>query len=86
MFNRRSNYVGFWTEACENKLKSSGISLIISRAREKYISRVTRYSNYYINILILFKKYKLLVTVYILLNNKEKKKNLTTSNQKDKKI
>ena len=75
--NRGGNFVGFWTKACENKLKGSGVSLIISKAWEKHIGRVTRYSNYYIDILILFKKYKLLViSVYIPPNDKEEKKRI----------
>ena len=75
--NKRNNYVGFWTGACENKLKGSGVGLLVNKTWEKHIGRVTRYSNYYIDILIFFKKYKLLIiSVYIPPNNKEEKKRI----------
>ena len=32
MIKKDSNYVGFWTEASESKIKGSGVEVVISRA------------------------------------------------------
>ena len=77
MVKKESNYVGLWTGANENKIKGSGVGLLISKEWEKYIGKVTRLSNYYIDALLMFKKFKLVViSIYIPLSDKEEKKNI----------
>jgi len=68
-------YLSFWTSAEENKLKSSRVEFLVNKSWKKYIGKITRYSNYYIDILLVFKKVKILIIViYILPNDKETKK------------
>ena len=63
--------------ADRNKIKGSGVGLLISKEWEKHISKVTRFSNYYIDTILIFKKYKLVViSVYILPSDKEEKKKI----------
>ena len=77
MVKKESNYVGLWTGANENKIKGSGVGLLISKEWEKYIGKVTRLSNYYIDALLMFKKFKLVViSIYIPLSDKEEKKKI----------
>ena len=60
--------------ADRNKIKRSGVGLLISKEWEKHIGKVTRFSNYYINTILIFKKYKLVViSVYIPPSDKEEK-------------
>ncbi len=35
--NKRNNYVGFWTGARENKLKGSGVGLLVNKTWKKHI-------------------------------------------------
>src|SRR5437868_2842919 len=77
MIKKDSNYVGFWTEASKSKIKGSGVGVVISREWEKHIGKVTRFSNYYIDILLMFKKVKIVViVVYIPPSDKEEKKKI----------
>ena len=77
LIKKDSEYVGFWTSANEFKLKGSGVGILIRKAWEKHIGQVTRFSNYYIDVLFVFKKYKILViSIYIPPNDKEEKKKI----------
>ena len=77
LVNKESRYIGFWTGADRNKIKGSGVGLLISKEWEKHIGKVTRFSNYYIDTLLIFKKYKLVViSVYIPPSDKEEKKKI----------
>ena len=77
LVKKESNYAGFWTGANENKIKGSGVGLLISKEWEKHIGKVTRLSNYYIDALLMFKKFKLVViSIYILSSNKEERKKI----------
>ena len=70
-----STYLSFWTSAEENKLKGSGVGFLVNKSWEKHIGKITRCSNYYIDILLVFKKMKILIIViYIPPNDKETKK------------
>ena len=72
---KSSEYISFWTSAEEGKLKGSGVGLIINRIWEKHIGKITRYSSYYIDALLVFKKVKILVIIaYIPPSDKEIKK------------
>ena len=77
LVNKESRYIGFWTGADRNKIKGSGVGFLISKEWEKYIGKVTRFSNYYIDMLLIFKKYKLVViSMYIPPSDKEEKKKI----------
>ena len=77
LIKKDSNYIGFWTNADENKIKGSGVGLVINRHWEKHIRQITRFSNYYIDTLLVFKKIKLvIICIYIPPNNKEEKKKI----------
>lgn len=75
MLKKDSEYLSFWTSAEENKLKGSGVGILINKIWEKHVGRITRCSSYYIDTLLVFSKVKILVIVaYIPPNNKEIKK------------
>ena len=77
LVNKESRYIEFWIGANRNKIKESKVSLLISKEQEKHIGKVTRFSNYYIDTLLIFKKYKLVViNIYILPSDKEEKKKI----------
>ena len=77
LIKKDSNYIGFWTNADENKIKGSGVGLVINRYWEKHIGQITKFSNYYIDTLLVFKKIKLvIICIYILPNDKEEKKKI----------
>ena len=44
-----SDYIGFWAKANENKIKGSGVRLVIRRNWEKHIEQIDRFRNYYIS-------------------------------------
>ena len=72
-----SDYIGFWAKASENKIKGSGVGLVIKRNWEKHIGQIDRFRNYYISVLLLFKKVKLIViNIYIPPSDKEEKKKI----------
>lgn len=75
LLKRSSEYVSFWTSAEENKIKGSGVGIIVHSIWEKHLSKITRCSSYYIDALLVFKKVKILVIVtYIPPNSKEIRK------------
>ena len=77
MIKKDSNYVGFWKKANESKIKGSGVEIVISKAWKKHLDRVIKFSNYYIDILLIFKKIKIVVIiVYIPPSDKEEKKKI----------
>ena len=74
---KNEDYVEFWTRANENKLKGSGVGIVIKKNWEKHIGQINRFRNYYIDVLLLFKRYKLvIINTYIPLNDKEEKKKI----------
>ena len=65
----QDNYLGIWSDAEENKKKGSGVSLIICKKWEKYLSQVKRRNTYYLEALFVFKKQKVLVLVIYIPHN-----------------
>ena len=76
---KNGDYVEFWTRANKNKLKGSGVGIVIKKNQKKHIGQINRFRNYYINVLLLFKRYKLvIINTYIPLSNKEEKKRFSS--------
>ena len=71
---KNEDYVGFWTRANKNKLKGSGVGIVIKKIQEKHIGQINRFRNYYIDVLLLYKL--VIINIYILLSNREEKKKI----------
>src|ERR1043165_82436 len=54
-------YVGFWTNAAEDKKKGSGIGIMIDEQWEKHIGAVKKISEYMIEIILYFKQLELVI-------------------------
>ena len=74
---KNEDYVGFWTRANESKLKGLGVGIVIKKIWEKHIGQINRFRNYYIDVLLLFKRYKLvIINTYIPPSDREEKKKI----------
>jgi exonuclease III len=70
-------YVSFWTNK-DNKIKGSGVCIIINKKWEKHLGKVNRIGAYYIEARLLFKNCTLIVgVVYMSPSDTEKQKELT---------
>jgi len=59
-------YVGYWTNAAEDKKKGSGIGILIEEQWEKHVGAVKRINEYMIEITLYFKQLELVVIgIYI---------------------
>ncbi|CAB4417926.1 unnamed protein product [Rhizophagus irregularis] len=70
-------YISFWTNK-DNKIKGSGVCIIINRKWEKHLGKVNRVGAYYIEARLLFKNCTLVVgVVYMPPSDTEKQNELT---------
>jgi exonuclease III len=70
-------YVGYWTNAAEDKKKGSGLGILIEEQWEKHVGAVKKISEYMIEITLYFKQLELVVIgVYIPPNNKTLEKSI----------
>jgi hypothetical protein len=71
------NYIGYWSNAAEDKKKGLGVGILIKEQWEKHVGAVKRISKYMMEIMLYFKQLKLVVIgVYISPNNKTIEKNI----------
>lgn len=64
-------YISYWTDK-DNKVKGSGVGLLIHQDLAIHVSRVVRHSQYMLSIRLSFKKATIVVTqIYVPPNNKE---------------
>lgn len=70
-------YISFWTNK-DNKIKGSGVCIVINRKWEKHLGKINRVGAYYIEARLLFKNCTLVVgVVYMPPSDTEKQNKLT---------
>src|SRR6185436_12315269 len=68
-------YKSFWSNACPNKKKGSGVGLLISNQWEKHLGRIDRVNEYIVLASFMFKQLEIMVIMmYLPPNDKEKQR------------
>src|SRR5260363_222435 len=79
------DYRGIWTNASSSKHKGSGVGLLVQKDLEKYIGKIER-PNKFLLVVHFFLKHNsfIVISVYLLLNNKEVAKSIKENIKKIK--
>jgi exonuclease III len=73
---QQQNYIGYWSDK-DNKIKGSGVALLLHKKWEPYVGRVVMYKAYYIEITLFLKKCTLVIgNIYVPPSDKEMQKEL----------